>query len=389
MRANRFLMIGRRAVGEVGCGHACGDRSGRRQRGMTLVEVMVAMVIGLLVTMVAGTVFIASRQSFRVQDNFAQMQEGGRAVLEDVSVEIRKAGSYGCYRWKDVIPPVAITANLPTSGAGLFPIPMKTLTAAAFDQTYDVRGGPVAGLGPFPVGWGITVAAGTDYVQVMYGQPLANLADDALAGDPTGTAPITLNHGIAATSGQPFLIADCESMTLLRVDSTASGAAGTPLLHQPTANNVNWPSIRHPMGSTLMGFQAIAFFVGTDATGTRNLYRWDRSNSAFPQPLVANVDDMRVVFGVDGGVGELTTVTQWLDGVSVTAWERVITVAVHVVLRSNDSGLVGTGLAADQVSFTWDATKKIFVQGTSASDFAMRRPYVINSVIRSRAPMLS
>lgn len=367
------------ANGTAACRDAM-DNAVNGQGGFTLVEAMVAMVIGLLLAIVAGAIFVESRQSFRLQDNFAQIQEGGRAVLEDVTKELRKAGSYGCFRWKDDPTGIELKAKIPNSSAGDFPIPTNG-GALAFEKVWDVRGGPVAGLA-VPTGSGITVAAGTDYVQVMYGQPVANVADASygLAAAPA-LVPIPLNHSIQVAIGQPFLVSDCDSMTLLRTDSNGTVSS----LTQGAGNNPNSPAVtsNHAQGSTVMTFQVTAFFVGTDASGVKSLYRWDVAGNSAPQPMVANVDDMRVIFGIDGGTANPgTTVSTWAPGGSTTPWNRIITVAVHLVMRSNDAAL-----APSPISFTWDATKRIFVQGTSGSDLYVRRPYIINAVVRSRAPI--
>lgn len=354
-----------------------------RNRGFTLVEAMVALVIGLLLVLVAGAIFVESRQSFRLQDNFAQIQEAGRAVLEDVSREIRKAGSYGCFRWKDGVTGPGALVNAKTTGSAqtTFPIPLNG-TVAALDKVFDVRGGPVSSLGTLPASTlpaGVTPLPGSDYIQVMYGQPVANVANAVYGLDPTGTAPITLNKSIPTATGQPFLVADCDAMTLLRTDT--SGAVS--ILTHTSANNTALATNNHAQGSTVMTFQVTAFFVGTDAAGVQSLYRWDIPAGTL-QPLVANVDDMQVVFGVDGGtINPAATVSTWLPGESVTAWDRVITVTVNLLIRSNDATA-----GSSPVSYTWNATNRIFVPA-AATDNYVRRPYVINAVIRSRAPIIS
>jgi prepilin-type N-terminal cleavage/methylation domain-containing protein len=48
-----------------------------RQRGLTLVEVMVAMTIGIILLLALGTLFANSTRVFKVNDDFARMQENG------------------------------------------------------------------------------------------------------------------------------------------------------------------------------------------------------------------------------------------------------------------------------------------------------------------------
>lgn len=63
------------------------------QRGLTLVELMIALTIGLVLLLVIGSVYISSRQAFRVQEDNARIQEGGRFALEIIGRSLRQAGN--------------------------------------------------------------------------------------------------------------------------------------------------------------------------------------------------------------------------------------------------------------------------------------------------------
>ncbi len=61
-------------------------------RGFSLVELMVAMTIGLVLLLVIGTVFVSSRQTFNEQENQARLQESGRFALEVIGRSVKQAG---------------------------------------------------------------------------------------------------------------------------------------------------------------------------------------------------------------------------------------------------------------------------------------------------------
>lgn len=67
----------------------------RQLFGVGLVELMITLVLGALIT--AGTIslFSANRQSFRLQDNLAQAQESGSFALDFIARDIRRAGYPG------------------------------------------------------------------------------------------------------------------------------------------------------------------------------------------------------------------------------------------------------------------------------------------------------
>ncbi|MDT8991412.1 PilW family protein [Curvibacter sp. APW13] len=64
--------------------------------GVTLVELMVAMVLGLIIVGAVLNVFVSSRQTFRVNENLGQLQENARIGFELLARDIREAGSTPC-----------------------------------------------------------------------------------------------------------------------------------------------------------------------------------------------------------------------------------------------------------------------------------------------------
>lgn len=64
----------------------------RRQSGLSLIELMISVAIGLLLIAVIGNVYLAGRQSFRDQDESARLQETGRFVLDMISRVTLEAG---------------------------------------------------------------------------------------------------------------------------------------------------------------------------------------------------------------------------------------------------------------------------------------------------------
>ena len=67
----------------------------RRALGVTLIELMVALAIGAFLMIGAITVFLQARQTFRVTDSVARLQETGRFALEVLEPEIRMAHYWG------------------------------------------------------------------------------------------------------------------------------------------------------------------------------------------------------------------------------------------------------------------------------------------------------
>lgn len=71
-------------------GQPRGTAGAMRQRGVSLIEVMVALGLGLVVVLAASMVFIGSRQANRTTEGLSRAQETARSAFELMGRELRK-----------------------------------------------------------------------------------------------------------------------------------------------------------------------------------------------------------------------------------------------------------------------------------------------------------
>ncbi len=64
----------------------------RRQQGLTLIEMMIAMVLGLVLVAGAIQLLVANKQSYFLQDAMSRLQENGRFALQLLTRDVRMAG---------------------------------------------------------------------------------------------------------------------------------------------------------------------------------------------------------------------------------------------------------------------------------------------------------
>lgn len=67
-----------------------------RGSGFSLIELMIAMVLGLVVISGVVSVFLASQQSYRTNQALGDVQDGSRMAFELMARDIRDAGLTGC-----------------------------------------------------------------------------------------------------------------------------------------------------------------------------------------------------------------------------------------------------------------------------------------------------
>lgn len=66
------------------------------QTGMTLIEIMIALLIGAFLIGGVLQIFINSRQTYRMQEALSRLQENGRFAMNFISKDIRMTGYWGC-----------------------------------------------------------------------------------------------------------------------------------------------------------------------------------------------------------------------------------------------------------------------------------------------------
>ncbi len=76
------------------------------QRGFTLVELMIAMLIGVFLMSGVIQIFLSAKQAYRLQENLSRLQENGRLAINLIAKDIRMAGyvAYECFPTPPALP---------------------------------------------------------------------------------------------------------------------------------------------------------------------------------------------------------------------------------------------------------------------------------------------
>lgn len=68
------------------------NRQTKPQNGLTLVELMIAMVLGLLLLGGVIQIFLSSNESYQLQDGLSRLQENGRFAMDVITLNLRQTG---------------------------------------------------------------------------------------------------------------------------------------------------------------------------------------------------------------------------------------------------------------------------------------------------------
>jgi type IV pilus assembly protein PilW len=200
-------------------------------RGFTIVEFMVAIAIGLIVSLVVGQIFVGSRQSFSSQEDSARMQENMRSASILLTRTIRLAGypSNAGLNPNDIFPKASAPAitgvdNLATSGmpSGTDPVKPTASSPATVPDTITVRY-QGSGNGTGTPDQTIVDCSGA---YVDFNATSANLFAIRPATKPDGVLSSSLYCSIDNGTNWQELVPDIDNMQILYgVDTDADGSA--------------------------------------------------------------------------------------------------------------------------------------------------------------------
>ncbi|SFP82057.1 type IV pilus assembly protein PilW [Nitrosomonas cryotolerans] len=221
------------------------ERRGRMQNGFTLVELMLAMTISLVLLLLIGTVFVSSRQAFRVQEDGARIQESGRFALEILGRSIKQAGFADIPFIGDKMA-FSGTAINGTNGAG----------GAADTLTVQYDGI----IGSRDCEGTVVIAAGT-IIQNHFNLDAANAELQC-----AGTIAVTPPAPGPSSSGQVLLNNVEDLQVLYGIDTTGDQSA-----NQYVAVPANWDQVVTAricilIRSEKMGVVAAGYYLGCNST---------------------------------------------------------------------------------------------------------------------------
>lgn len=285
----------------------------RSQHGFSLVELMVAITLGFIIIGAVGYLFLGSRQTYRSTDAMSRIQENGRYALQTMARDVRMAGYVGCAN---------LSANSATTTATALVTPLTTANAVT---GWDVGAGAAA-FG------GIARSAG-DAMSIMgvFG------ADVNLAVPVKGSASLKITgNPLGFSAGDVLVVSDCKSADIFGA-TTVSASAGTVTIAHGSANNTT-PILAGTYGTDalVMKLDQYTYFIGTNLSGGRSLYRFSPSEGAIE--VADNVWDMQIRYGVDTNNDGSANIYQTATAVAGN-WVQVVSARISLLLVSQDNVL--------------------------------------------------
>ncbi len=316
----------------------------KAQRGVSLVEVLVAAAIGIVILGVMSAIYLANRKVFQYQESYSRIQESGRYVMEVLAREARSAAYTGCGGLSE-------TTNI-INGAST----SWWLNVDSMVWGYDQGAALPAELTTSAT----TPVTDSDVLVVKY-RSSAN--ESTITDHDLVNKRFTVGANHLYQQGQVLMATDCSRTSVFRMTNSSGSpsaiveynAGGLSGLNN-TANTLS--SAKYAVGGFISPLITNAYYVmrsddpaftstpnpcpSTDSTfvrrvlAVRTLSGATDGNTSAPRPVVCDVQSMQLRYGVSNdsssglSVGQFMTATQ--IGVDPGKWQQVISVRVDLLI---------------------------------------------------------
>ena len=324
------------------------------QVGITVVEFMVALLLGTLLLGGVLQVYLSTKRTYTVTEGLSRLQENTRNSLEFLAKDIRMAGYVPCGQATQITSVVATDGDLTPLWLGLFDTPVLGFEGgvSAFPTELPNAGNAV----------GERIANSDALVVLRSG---ANVASVALHDVPNNQiilqrdmganwvddgSLMTICNATNAALFQAGVISDDASGTTISLNTSGvapgncTDALGSPApitcIGNQTGNNYTFGD-----DSLISDYKAVAYYVRVSPNGDgSSLYReylrvendaGTPTAKTVSEEILEGVESMQVQYGVDTS-GNDGVANQYFDADQITTaqWGSVVTIRVGLLMTS-------------------------------------------------------
>lgn len=364
------------------------------QQGLTLVELMIALVVSLLLLAGVIQIFLGAHQSYRMDNGLSRVQNNGRYAVHRLQHDLRMAGyqTGGCgiasSRYVSTLKNGQVPADM-QQGPDALPIAgweaantdaasttqSKPYQLSASPSTAALDGGDwrsTAGISPPS---GIKPIVGTDVVRVR--AAAQDIETISLSNGANTVLTVPRNSGfkdgdiltVDDCSGNAFIVQACNVQ-----DTQSKGSSSTNLVLSAgcTPGNDVPQRFNDLQTPAYVGRAPTVayYYLADDSHDEPTLYRNDGSQA---EALVRGVEDMQIRYGEDtDGDGAINT---YVTADQVNNWNNVLSVRIALLLASSDGVRSHTESNTFDLGGTWVKTP---------DDRQLRHTFVTTIALRNR-----
>jgi type IV pilus assembly protein PilW len=312
----------------------------RDSAGFTLVELMVAVTIGLMILAAVSQIFATSRSAYKLDEGLARVQENGRFAMDFLTRELREAGYLGCMNINKALNPsgdFTFNSLLKTTDVATAFAPGQQIAGYAYDPATNTWAPPLPP-GLFAAN---EVVPGSDVVVTR------RAADERARVTPPGMPSPSADIGVAAGNGLDIndivLVTDCESADLFQItgpwvpDTSGTIVHSVGAVTEGPGNKSQSLSKSYKSNGEIYKLVTTVFYIGrrnNDPANPPGLFRktMDHGVMGAGQELVENVESLLLLYGEDTDSDRSANVYRLPS--AVADWSRIIGVRLGLLART-------------------------------------------------------
>ena len=309
--------------------------------GFSLVELMIAMVLGIIIIGGCISIFTSVVRSSNLNQTLSTLQSNARFALDMIGLDVRAAGFLGCAAGSDT------ELSLSTSKAPTTDIQNSAVSGAVIGGAGWAPSMPEDFTPPSSIGLPVV---GTQSLSVQY----ARFPGTALAssmGSQSASLVMASVLDAPVSAGDLMVVSNCIRADLFEVKSVSGAAASRTIEPEDALGHAYDVSIDYPQNTRVMHFTSNIYYIGNTQRQTESgdnvfaLYRQSYPYTATNPPLelIEGVDQMILEFGVRQSSGTLAYVQANESGYEAGDIETVrvgLLMTSHTRLRDVDASRV-------------------------------------------------
>lgn len=345
-------------------------------RGLSLIELMISLAIGLVLLAAVGYAFLGSRAVFRQQEALARMQEGARFAFETMTYDIRMAGFTGCR---------AKTSVNVLNGSNWY------------DNLYSQ---PLVG------------SESPDTLTVLRAD---NSTEYTVLSQSGATFGLTNPHDLQR--GEILIITDCNHSATFQMSNTNNNSTTSTVVHNagnstapgnctvglgesaagsgvPDCTSTTGVTYTFAPGSRIVRTSGNIYYIANNPNNVPSLYR-RRLNAMggnagdTAEELVEGVEAMEITYGVDTSSPTICSQTDgvvdtYVDASAVIAtapcataeddWKKVLSVRIRLLMQTENN------IVSQPQTYFFDNP----LVATTATDRRLRKAFTTTIAVRNR-----
>lgn len=332
------------------CFPAAASNSASGQSGLSLVELLIALALGLILTLGVTQIYLSGNETYRQNQGLAHAQESTRFVSAVLTPDLRSAGSFGCLAQMGrpldqvvdsrlngalTVPLTQAVQGWEYSGTG----PGDNVTLAAVLAT------PVAGNWEsgttgtaLPAALAGSVVTNSDVIIVNALTPIGVSVNSGNPSNGSNTINLSGNSGVGADRIVLATLGDCSEGELFQKSNDADENSLQMTDGGADPGNIgNSFNLAYDPETRVYEFTSMAYYIGQGTNGEPALFRKLMTPDETPQELVSGVETLQILYGVD--TNGSNAADNYVAADQVADWDSVASVRFSVMTRSQDEVL--------------------------------------------------